>query len=55
VSVVGDVVEARAKDGGVLLFVLVDEVPEPGTLCRSTRCVSLRIKPQHDLAAAQIL
>jgi len=32
VGVVGGVVETRAEDGGVLLLVLVDEVPEPGTL-----------------------
>jgi hypothetical protein len=31
-GVVGGVVETRAEDGGVLLLVLVDEVPEPGTL-----------------------
>jgi hypothetical protein len=50
-----DVVETRAEDGGVLCFVLVDEVPEPGTLGRSAGCVGLRIEPQHDLAAAQIM
>jgi hypothetical protein len=55
VGVVGDVVETRAEDGGVLFLVLVDEVPEPGTLSRSTRCVGLRIKPEHDLAATQIV
>ena len=32
VGVVGRVVETRAEDGGVLFLVLVDEVPEPGTL-----------------------
>jgi len=32
VGVVGGIVETRAEDGGVLLLVLVDEVPEPGTL-----------------------
>jgi hypothetical protein len=55
VGVVSGVVETRAEDGGVLFLVLVDEVPEPGTLCRSTRCVGLRIEPEHDLAAAQIV
>ena len=55
VAVGFDVVETGAEDGGVLRFVLVDEVPEPGTLGRSARCVGLRIKPQHDLAAAQIV
>jgi hypothetical protein len=50
-----DVVETGAEDGGVLRFVLVDEVPEPGTLGRSAGCVGLRIEPQHDLAAAQIV
>jgi hypothetical protein len=51
----GYVVETRAEDRRVLRFVLVDEVPEPGTLGRSARCVGLRIKPEHDLAAAQIV
>jgi hypothetical protein len=51
----GDIVETGAEDGGVLRFVLVDEVPEPGTLGRSARCVGLRIEPQHDLPAAQIV
>ena len=50
-----DVVETRAEDGGVLRLVLVDEVPEPGTLGRSAGCVGLWIEPQHDLAAAQIV
>ena len=50
-----DVVETGPEDGGVLRFVLIDEVPEPGTLGRSARCVGLRIEPQHDLAAAQIM
>jgi hypothetical protein len=54
-GVVGNVVETGAEDGGVLLLVLADEVPEPGTLFRSARCVGLRIKPKHDLAAAQIV
>ena len=50
-----DVIETGAEDGGVLRFVVVDEVPEPGTLGRSARCVGLRIKPEHDLAATQIV
>jgi len=54
-GVVGGVVEACAEDGRVLFLVLVDEVPEPGTLGRSARCVGLRIEPEHDLAAAQIV
>ena len=54
-GVVGGVVEACAEDGRVLFFVLVDEVPEPGTLGRSARGVGLRIEPEHDLAAAQIV
>jgi hypothetical protein len=53
--VCGDVIETDAEDRGVLRFVLGDEVPEPGTLGRSARCVSLRIKPEHDLAPAQIV
>ncbi|MEA2328223.1 MAG: hypothetical protein QOE68_3182 [Thermoanaerobaculia bacterium] len=50
-----DIIEADAEDGGVLRFVVGDEVPEPGTLGRSTGCVGFRIKPKHDLAAAQIV
>jgi hypothetical protein len=50
-----NVIEADAEDGGVLRLVLGDEVPEPGTLGRSTGCVGFRIKPKHDLAAAQIV
>jgi len=53
--VCGDVIETDAEDRGVLRFVLADEVPEPGTLGRSARCVGLRIKPEHNLAPAQIV
>jgi hypothetical protein len=55
VGVVFDVIETGTEDGGVFRFVLVDEVPEPGTLGRSARCIGLRIEPEHDLAAAQIV
>jgi len=48
------IVEAYAEDLGVPGFVLRREVPEPGTFSGSTRCVSLRIKPEHDFLAAQI-
>ena len=51
----GDVIETDAEDRGVLRLVLGDEVPEPGTLGRSAGCVGLRIKPEHDLASAQIV
>jgi hypothetical protein len=54
-GVVGDIVETRAEDGRVLRFVLVDEVPEPGTLFRSARSIGLWIEPEHDLAAAQVV
>jgi hypothetical protein len=50
-----DVIETDAQDRGVLRLVLGDEVPEPGTLGRSAGCVGLRIKPEHDLAAAKIV
>jgi hypothetical protein len=50
-----DVVETGAEDGGVLRFVIVDEVPEPGTLGRSARGIGLRIEPQHDLTTAQVV
>ena len=55
VGVVGGVVETRAEDGGVLLLVLRDEVPEPGTLQRSARGVGLGIEPEYDLPAAKIV
>lgn len=54
-GVVGGVVETRAEDRRVLRFVFADEVPEPGTLGRSARCIGLRIEPQHDLASTQIV
>jgi hypothetical protein len=47
-------VETDAEDPRVFLLVLAVEVPEPGTFARSARCVGLRIKPEHDLFAAQI-
>lgn len=52
--VVGDRVEADAEELDVLVVVLVGEVPEPGTFCRSPGCVGLRIKPEHDLFAAEV-
>jgi hypothetical protein len=50
----GRVIEADAEHRGVLRFILRAEVPEPGTLGGSPRCIGLRIKPKHDLASAQI-
>jgi len=47
-------VEADAEDDGVLRVVLLDEVPEPGTLDRSAGCVGLRIKPEDDFLPAQV-
>ena len=38
-------VETDAEDSGVFRFVLFGEVPEPGTLFRSTGGVGLRIEP----------
>jgi hypothetical protein len=46
-------VEADTEDLGILREILLVEVPEPGTFPRSTRCVGLRIKPEHDLLPAQ--
>jgi hypothetical protein len=48
------VIEADAEDLGVLRFVLLREVPEPGTFPRSTGGVGFRIEPEHDLLAAQV-
>ena len=48
------VIEADAEDADVLRFVLLLEVPEPGTLPRSTGGVGLRIEPEHDLLSAKI-
>ena len=50
----GLVVERDAEDFRVALLVLRREVPEPGTLGRSARGVGFGIKPEHDLAAAQV-
>jgi hypothetical protein len=47
-------IETDAEDGGILRFVLRREVPEPGTLERSARCVGLRIKPKDDATAAEV-
>jgi hypothetical protein len=47
-------VEADADDLRVLLFVLADEVPEPGTLDGSAGGVGLRIEPEDDPLAAQV-
>lgn len=47
-------VETRAEDLRVLRGVLIVEVPEPGTLEGSARCVGLRKEPEHDSLAAQI-
>jgi hypothetical protein len=49
-----DTVEADADDLRVLGLVLEVEVPEPGTFPRSTGCVGLRIKPEHDFLAPQV-
>ncbi len=46
-------IEADPENPRVLRRVLFVEVPEPGTLDRSARCVSLRVEPEHYLAAAQ--
>jgi len=47
-------VETDAEDLRVLRLVLDLEVPEPGTLTRSTGCVGLRIKPEDDSLPSQI-
>jgi hypothetical protein len=47
-------VEADADDLRVLLLVLADEVPEPGTLDGSAGGVGLRIEPENDPLAAQV-
>jgi hypothetical protein len=52
-AVLGLRVETDAEDLRVLRLVLGLEVPEPGTFPRSTGCVGLRIKPEHDVSAAQ--
>lgn len=48
------VIEADADDLGVLRFVLIDEVPEPGTLLRSARCIGLGKKPENDFLSPQV-
>jgi len=53
-GVVFDRVEGDAEDLGVLRFVLLLQVPEPGTFQRSARGVGLREEPEHDLLAAVV-
>ena len=52
--VLGLVVEAGPEDLDVFGLVFIDEVPEPGTLTRSTGCVGLGIEPEHDALSAQV-
>jgi hypothetical protein len=52
--VLGRRVETDAEDLDVFGLVLLVEVPEPGTLARSTGCVGLRIEPEDDFPAAQV-
>jgi hypothetical protein len=49
-----DRVETDADDLCVLRFVLEVEVPEPGTLTRSTGGVGLWVEPEDDFLAAQV-
>jgi hypothetical protein len=53
-GVVIDGVEADAEDARVLLRVFIGEVPEPGTFCRSTSGVGLRIEPEDELLPAKV-
>jgi len=52
--VVFGLIEAGAEDLDVFLFVVADEVPEPGTFRRSARCIRLGEKPEHDFLAAEV-
>jgi hypothetical protein len=47
-------IEADADDLRVLLLVLANEVPEPGTLDGSAGGVGLGIEPEDDALAAQV-
>lgn len=49
-----DLVEADAEDLDVFRLVFAIEVPEPGTLGRSTGGVRFRKKPKQDLFAAEV-
>ena len=49
-----DVVEAGAEDLDVFGFVVFDEIAEPATLRRSTRCAGLREEPQDDFPSAKV-
>ena len=53
-AVLFDAVEADADDLRVLRLVFDVEVPEPGTLTRSTGGVGLRIEPEDDFLAAEV-
>src|SRR5216684_3905092 len=48
-------IETHAEHLRILRLILVDQVPEPGTLGRSARGVGLWIEPEHDLLTAQVV
>jgi hypothetical protein len=49
-----DIIEAAAEDHRIEFREFVVEVPEPGTLLRSARCVGHRIEPQHDVSSSVV-
>jgi hypothetical protein len=49
-----DFIEAGAEDLDVLRLIVLVEVPEPGTLGRSTWGVCFRKKPQQNFLAAKV-
>jgi hypothetical protein len=53
-GVVRDAVEADAEDLDILCFVIVGEVPEPGTFGSSARCIRLGEKPENHFLAAEV-
>ena len=52
--VVGDAVEGRAEDDGVLAVIVGFQVAEPATLGCSARSVSFRVEPEHDRLALEV-
>ena len=53
-GVVCRAVEADAEDLDILRFVIVGEVPEPGTFGGSAGCICLRVEPEDHFLAAEV-
>ena len=47
-------VETDPKDNGIFVIEFLDSITEPLAFNGSTRCISLRIPPEHHVLAAQL-